>query len=147
VLAAERQLSERVELLRSDALGKYVARYRESFTAFYGVLRDGFALMETLGVNMPALRAMQIYEDPLGLRMANLGAASSGGYYSGPAASPEIIAEFGNLRQTLNAAKREGRKIQERRQLQEIKNQRERDERGEGRRGTLHVLPADAEVA
>ena len=138
LLAAEEQLSRKLESLRNSALEAFVTRYREAFAVFYDVLRDGFAFMTAFDFNLPALRAMRIYEDPLGLRMANLGTVSFGGDYIGPTATPAIVAEFSVLRQTLDAAKREGRKIQERRQLEEIKVQRERDERGDGRKCTVH---------
>lgn len=144
VLAAQRELSGRVGALRSDAAKKYCEVYHKAFSAFYDVLREGFALMGALDIQMPALRAMQVYEDPMGLRMANLGGVSSGGSYHGPSASPEIVAEFSSLRQTLSAATVEAHRIQQRRQVEEMREQRESDA---GRRSTLHNLPADAEVA
>jgi hypothetical protein len=144
VLAAQRELSGRVEALRSDAAKKYCEAYRKAFSAFYDVLRDGFGLMQGLDIQLPALRAMQVYEDPMGLRMANLGGVSAQGDYHGPSASPEIVAVFSSLRQTLSAATIEAHRIQQRRQVAEMREQRESDE---GRRSTLHNLPADVEVA
>lgn len=143
ILAAKERLAERVASLKESVLSKYVPRYRAAVDAFVEILKEGLALQVTLDVSLPGLRATQVFLSPLSMNMPNLGSTSASGEYSGPIPSSETQLEFGPLRQALDAANREARKIQQGRQEREILERRQREENGKVPRSSTHYVSGE----